>query len=193
MADFSEAYKALDAVEGGWGNHPADAGGETYKGIARNFHPGWAGWQLVDNMKAQPGFPENLRGNEQLESLAVAFYVKMFWEPIDGRNIKSDVLATVLFDIAVNMHPKTAITMLQRILNFLNDEEDLFKDLKVDGAAGQKTRAALNAVYIRFGNETTDLLVRLLRSLQGTHYIESTETAKVRRAFSLGWTRRLLV
>ena len=37
MANFEEAYKKTSDFEGGYVNDEDDAGGETYRGIARNF------------------------------------------------------------------------------------------------------------------------------------------------------------
>ena len=48
MADFNKAYKATMGHEGGYVDDPADKGGETYKGIARRYNPGWGGWKQID-------------------------------------------------------------------------------------------------------------------------------------------------
>ena len=53
MADFLTAYAPLARYEGGWCNDPADRGGETYAGIARNFFPAWPGWALIDAAAAR--------------------------------------------------------------------------------------------------------------------------------------------
>lgn len=39
MADFDKAHLEVMGNEGGYANNPVDAGGETYKGIARKFWP----------------------------------------------------------------------------------------------------------------------------------------------------------
>ncbi|MDR1034997.1 MAG: hypothetical protein LBT40_00015 [Deltaproteobacteria bacterium] len=38
--------KHVEEMEGGWANNPADSGGETFRGIARNFHKSWPGWAI---------------------------------------------------------------------------------------------------------------------------------------------------
>ena len=47
MADFSTAHAPVAVWEGGYGNHPADRGGETLCGIARGCHPDLALWKLL--------------------------------------------------------------------------------------------------------------------------------------------------
>lgn len=37
--------------EGGYANHPADKGGETYRGISRKANPDWVGWKYIDEVK----------------------------------------------------------------------------------------------------------------------------------------------
>lgn len=37
--------------EGGYANHPADKGGETYRGITRKHNPEWSGWKYIDEVK----------------------------------------------------------------------------------------------------------------------------------------------
>ena len=47
MAEFKKAYDKTMGHEGGYVHDPDDAGGETYKGISRRYHPGWEGWKVV--------------------------------------------------------------------------------------------------------------------------------------------------
>ena len=54
MADFSTAHAPVAVWEGGYGNHPADRGGETLCGIARGCHPDLALWKLVDAERITP-------------------------------------------------------------------------------------------------------------------------------------------
>ena len=53
MADFKEAFELTLAHEGGYVKDPDDRGGETYKGIARRYNPGWSGWARIDKAKKQ--------------------------------------------------------------------------------------------------------------------------------------------
>jgi lysozyme family protein len=55
MAHFKTAYALTMGHEGIYSNNPKDRGGETYKGIARKFHPSWEGWKAIDRMKNKPG------------------------------------------------------------------------------------------------------------------------------------------
>ncbi|HSD38603.1 MAG TPA: glycosyl hydrolase 108 family protein [Rhodocyclaceae bacterium] len=50
MADFSPAFEAMIQNEGGYklSNVANDRSGQTYAGISRNFHAGWAGWTIID-------------------------------------------------------------------------------------------------------------------------------------------------
>ena len=51
MAIFEPAFKLLILHEGGYANNKNDIGGETYRGIARNYWPKWVGWKLIDHIK----------------------------------------------------------------------------------------------------------------------------------------------
>ena len=55
MADFSTAHAPVAVWEGGYGNHPADRGGETLCGIARGCHPDLALWPLPGTCARSPG------------------------------------------------------------------------------------------------------------------------------------------
>ena len=45
MADFQPAFEKMIRNEGGYTLHnvASDRGGQTFAGIARNFHPNWPG------------------------------------------------------------------------------------------------------------------------------------------------------
>lgn len=114
MADFIIAYNKTNKNEGGYSNDPDDRGGETWKGIARNFHPSWGGWSIIDLYKKIPPFPECLNDNKNLENSVKRFYKEMFWDKIKGDKIKSQSIADSLYDSAVNMGHKQAIVLAQR-------------------------------------------------------------------------------
>ena len=67
MASFKEAWEETSAVEGGYVDDDDDRGGETYRGVARNFHPDWPGWDRIDAAKDDPGFPGILGEDESLD------------------------------------------------------------------------------------------------------------------------------
>ena len=48
MANFEYAIERLFGLEGGYARHPADPGGETYRGISRRYHPEWSQWADID-------------------------------------------------------------------------------------------------------------------------------------------------
>ena len=71
---FGEIFKKTMGHEGGYAFHELDRGGETYKGIARNFHKNWEGWKIVDNCKKdESNFPINLEENPGLEKSVFPF------------------------------------------------------------------------------------------------------------------------
>ena len=54
MDIFDQCYDiVVKKIEKLYSNNPQDAGGETVWGIARNKHPEWGGWPIVDQLKNQ--------------------------------------------------------------------------------------------------------------------------------------------
>jgi lysozyme family protein len=113
MADFLKAHKKTAFNEGGYANDPKDRGGETWKGIARNFWPNWEGWAIVDSYKKKNGFPGNLKNAPGLEDMVLKFYRKNFWNPIRGDEIEKQDVADPIYDMAVNSGVPTAIRLAQ--------------------------------------------------------------------------------
>ena len=50
-SDFEKSLTFVLSAEGGYANNKNDKGGETYKGVARNYNPHWGGWVQIDLVK----------------------------------------------------------------------------------------------------------------------------------------------
>lgn len=133
MADFEQAFQVMIKNEGfpGYVNDPDDHGGETIAGISRNNWPGASVWPLVDALKARKDFPQCLKNSAELMPLVKDFYRRNFWH-VDFTSLKSQELATWLFDKRVNMGLKRPIQFLQRALALTDD--GIFGPLTLNGA-----------------------------------------------------------
>lgn len=123
MAAFNEAYERMIVNEGGYALHQVegDKGGATYAGIARNAHPEWDGWRILDS------------GNKPTADDVRVFYRTHYWNPICGDQINSDRIARSIFDFHVNAG-RPAIKLAQIVVG-----------QTPDGTVGPKTLDALNA------------------------------------------------
>lgn len=141
MTNFNEAYAITMNNEGGYADDPNDHGGETWRGIARNFWPSWQGWPIVDHIKSQApdSLNQALAANGKLQQLVLAFYQTEFWDCISLTALECQQIANQLFDIAVNMGTGTAAKMLQEGINTLTNNS-----LTVDEKVGPLTIAAAN-------------------------------------------------
>jgi lysozyme family protein len=133
MADFLTAHKRTAFYEGGYANDKDDAGGETWRGIARTRHPNWPGWFIVDGHKKQPGFHDSLAKDEALQVMVEAFYRANFWNAIHGDDIADQEAANNIYDSAVNIGVAPAIRLAQEALG-----------ITVDGVMGPFTINKLN-------------------------------------------------
>lgn len=184
MAFFKQAYKEVMNIEGGYVNDPNDSGGETYKGIARNRHPSWHGWRIIDSLKGK-NFPSNLSDNISLQNYVEGFYKTEFWDKMRLDEVVDYSIARELFDTGVNMGCGVAVEFLQRVLNVSNLNGGLFPDLKVDGIIGGITLSALN------GHKRPKDVYKGLNSLQGARYIELCEKYTKNERFFSGWMQRV--
>lgn len=175
MATFESSFSKTSAVEGGYANHSADKGGETYHGIARKFWPGWKGWEEVDAMKAAG--KTNAAPSAKLKALIREFYDDRYWKPAGCDLIESQTVADELFDTAVNMGVSRAVRFLQESLVVLGEK------IKVDGQIGPKTINAANKA-------DAEMLVRLLNLFQGARYVEIVRADPTQNVFLRGWLRR---
>ena len=188
MADFTQAYTKTARAESGYSNNPADKGGETWNGIARNKHPKWSGWAVVDAAKKQPNFPKNLTGSPQLAASEKEFYQLTFWDTMRLSQCPDQMVAEELYDTAVNMGVSRAVSFLQRSLNTFNRNHELFKpDLSPDGGYGNLTHGALIAFYTKIPKSRQNILYKALNCLQGAEYIRLADGDSTQRAFTQGW------
>ncbi len=115
MAEFNVAFNIVKQNEGGWTRGIGDAGGETYKGVARNYQPKWAGWSIVDKYK--PLREGQHINNAQLEQYVANFYYAEFWLPkAKGNLIKNQDLANFLMDTVVN-HGSGVKNVINKAIN----------------------------------------------------------------------------
>lgn len=167
MAEFEEAFEKMIVNEGGYKLHnvSGDRGGQTYAGIARNFHPTWPGWYFIDN---------NQVDNPELTDHVREFYRNNFWNKIKGDEIKDQVVAETLFDFAVNAGTPTAARLAQSVV-----------DTTPDGIIGSKTIEALNKV------KSEDFIIRYALA-KVARYANIVNRDRSQQKFLLGWINRTL-
>lgn len=116
MANFDIAFKKIMRAEGTYSNHPDDRGGETYKGIARNFHKEWKGWKTIDIYKKK--FPDRFASKldkvDELQDAVKTFYKVNFWNILELDKCGSQKIANELFDDSVNCGIVSALKKFQR-------------------------------------------------------------------------------
>jgi lysozyme family protein len=192
MADFTIAFDETMINEGGYVDDPDDRGGETYRGVARKFHPKWPGWEIVDKLKAehQTDFEKQLDENQELQKLVESFYREFFWKPILGDQINDQALANELFDTGVNQGTGSVVKYWQESLNLLNRNGKDYADIAVDGRAGEETLKATDA-FLKRNDGRSDKLLKVLNLMQGWRYIEQARKDPTQRKFMHGWLTRV--
>lgn len=174
MSLKDQVINQIIQIEGGYVNDPSDSGGETNFGItkrvARNY--GYKG-----DMRYLP------------RSLAFEIYSNLYWDSLllDGVQAISPRIAKELADTGVNMGTGRAARFLQRALNALNNRQQHYPDLKIDGALGQRTLNALRQLAGVRGEAGMKVLYKMLNSLQGEFYVDLAERREKDERFIFGW------
>ncbi len=157
MSSFDIAYKFVKVNEGGYVNDPNDAGGETNHGISKRSYP---------NLDIK-----NLTASEAKE-----IYKRDYWNAFNLSAIRSQAIATTIFDFIVNSGGYGATRIIQRVLN-----ESFGARLSVDGALGKLTLAEINkADPSRLLVAINDARLAFMKSLPSW------------KSFGNGWTKRIV-
>jgi lysozyme family protein len=191
MALFEIAYEKTMKNEGEYSNDPIDSGGETWKGVARNFNKDWLGWKIIDKKKKEPNFPKSLKNDLELESLVSSFYKKIYWDVMRLDEYPSQQIANELFDVGINMGRAVAVKFLQRSLNILNNQESFYKDIVADGLYGNGTHKSVMSFFSSVAKDRWITLYKALNSLQGSRYIEIMESKSSQEKYAYGWFTRV--
>lgn len=162
--DYFPAYEKMIVREGGYKltNDPTDRGGMTYAGVARNRHPNWAGWPIIDQGGTPPA------------SMVRDFYRGAFWTPLRLDALIDQRIASTLFDFAVNAGTGTSAKLAQIVVG-----------ATPDGQIGAKTIEAINAYPV-------DLFLAHFTLAKITRYRDIVRRDKIQIKFLMGWINRSL-
>lgn len=175
---FNSAFGEVIGIEGGYTNDPLDSGGETKYGITIATA---ASYGYIDSMKDLPLY------------VAKEIYKFKYWDSLSLDLFPSRELTTELFEIGVNLGVTRAGEFLQRSLNVLNDRQNHYKDIKVDGDVGPVTINALDHYVYKRGFEGIVVLVKMINCLQGNFYVELAERREKDERFIYGWYKNRVV
>lgn len=142
---FNELFDGVIKHEGYYANVTGDRGGETYMGVARNLHPKWSGWTIIDAYKKIHGeIRRNTKiDNTELTELVKDFYKYTFYDNCRIGSINNGSIQEIIFDWCVNSG-HWGSRGVQRVLN------QFFKsDLKMDGVIGKRTLSIINSCEAR--------------------------------------------
>ncbi len=155
---FDRAIKVVLEHEGdGFTDDPRDKGGPTKYGISQRWNP-------------------DVNVRELSRGQAIEIYWKRYWR---GRRYETlpDGIAIKVFDLAVNLGHKTAVTCLQRALLACGMR------VAIDGHLGPQTSGAA-------GLANQDALMAALRSEAAGEYRLRVERKEDHVAFEKGWLNR---
>jgi lysozyme family protein len=169
MRHFDDYFEVILEHEGGFVNHPSDPGGATNYGVSYRF---LKGINLEDADIDRDGDLDI----DDILALTVedskAIYKKYFWDPLHLEGIENEMLRLHIFDHGVNAGLKTAVKLLQRILQ-LDD----------DGYIGNMTTEATNSY-------NGDIIEEYMNARKG-YYLNIIEMNPKLATFKRGWFNRV--
>lgn len=167
MADFIPSFEKMIINEGGYVLHnvSGDHGGQTYAGIARNFHSNWEGWPIID---------QGNMDNSELSQMVRNFYKGNYWNKVKGDDLNHQGVAEAIFDFAVNAGVKAASKLAQLVI-----------EATPDGIIGPKSVSKLN-------NVDEEHFIAKYALAKIARYAEICKRNPDQKKFLLGWINRTL-
>jgi lysozyme family protein len=185
MAQFLLSYQNwVKPNEGGYGNVPADKGGETYAGLARKYNPELVDiWKYIDDKKRLGPIP---RGtifpdlNLKVQNAYRNLYTKNLFDKINNQSV-----ADILFDWFVNSGNASVSTTAKEtygIDEILNDK--FHKNIPRDGKYDPTTINAINSTNpVDLYNEVKNQRLQFYKAI-----LAKDPTQKI---FKDGWFNRI--
>lgn len=159
----------IDEWEGKFSLHPHDRGGTTNFGVTQTVYSEYLG---------RPASVEEVRLMPRAH--AVRIYRSRYWDkPGIGR--LPEALQAVVFDMAVNMGPKTAIRLLQQTLNGLG------RAVATDGVIGKITSGVAARAVADLG---AGAVVNAVCDRRAQYYRNIVARDPSQAVFERGWLRR---
>ncbi len=123
MADFSLYYPKLCLYEGGYASPEyaakmRDSGGETYRGIARNYNKNWPGWKIIDAIKSKREIKYNeVIDDSELYKLCLEHSKKAYWDKMLLDQVINQSVAEMIGDYGFNSGIDLSVRTSQYIVN----------------------------------------------------------------------------
>ena len=162
MAKFELFAPLLFASEKGWSDDPDDTGGATMDGVTLETYRRWR--KSKGKLFTNKADLRSLTRGEWTEIMKT-----LYWDKVKGDLLKSQSVANIWADWAVNSGPKTATKHVQKLLG-----------VTADGIVGAKTIAAANSFPARN-------LFAKIKSARDSYYRGLPNAWK----FLRGWLNRL--
>lgn len=173
---FNESLERLLGIEGGWSNHKDDPGGATQWGITEATARKWG---YKGRMKDLP------------LKIARNIYFKEYWQynRVDDIALYNPELAWDVFDFGVNAGPQRSAEYLQDTLNLMNENQELWKDIAVDGWIGGETLGAIKSMLRVRGQVGMKVLQVAVECRHACYYM----SIRKKEVFMYGWLRARIV
>lgn len=169
MDKFESAIQTVLAHEGYYSYNKKDSGGPTKYGISLRY-------LKLEGIDIDQDGDVDIQDVKKLSiSDARLIYKRNWWDKYGYDRIESELVATKVFDLSVNMGSKMAHKIIQRSVCVLSKDPDF---LEIDGILGRQTIAAVNKAPGGF-------LLIAIRAEAGAFYRSLKQDT-----FIKGWLRR---
>ena len=171
MPSFDLALAHTLGIEGGYSDDATDRGGKTRYGVT----------ERVARAHGYIGPMADLPLEKAREIYRVDYWDK---NKLDRVAEWSEKAAMELFDTGVNMGWQRAARFLQRALNAMNRNGDIYPDLRPDGLIGPTT---IRALFFLVTPMDKSVVLKMLESQQGAAYMKIMANDPTQEKFARGW------
>lgn len=162
--------------EGRYSNHPADKGGPTM-------------WGITERIARANGYKGPMDRLPRSEAQRI-YRLRYIQEPgFDKIALICPQIAEELIDTGVNMGPDVPARWLQEWLNALNNQGQLYPDIREDADIGTATTSALASLIRSRGQDGIIAMLKGLNCSQGERYKQLARGRVQNEAFVFGWLR----